>query len=41
MGNQIGQPRPPAADEINILDNDENAAKCSFLSECYWPSQKF
>ena len=27
--NQIGQPRPPAVDEIKIIDNDDKAAKHS------------
>ena len=29
MWNQIGQPRPPAVDEIKIFDNDDKAAKHS------------
>ena len=35
MWNQIGRPRPPAVDEIKIFDNDNKAAKHSFLSECF------
>ena len=29
MRNQIGQPRPPAVDEIEIFDNDDSTTKCS------------
>ena len=29
MWNQIGQPRPPAVDEIKIFDNNDKAAKHS------------
>ena len=29
MGNQIGQPRPPAVGKIKIFDNNDKAAKRS------------
>ena len=36
MRNQSGQLRPPAADEIKFLDNNnDKTAKHSFLSECF------
>ena len=37
MQNQIGKPRPPAADEIKIFDNDDKATKHSFSQNVLWP----